>query len=173
MVIRAAKPEDAYGIARVRVNSWRSTYRGIIPADYLLKLSSSVIEWAEKTNRALKKREVKGFVAVVEEEIVGFILYGEERSGKYPDHPNEVYAIYILEKHQGNGLGSMLLQRAIQTMSSQGILIWALEMNPYRVFYERKQGQIVDSKERAFGDLSLQEIAYGWPGVKEDSIVGA
>ena len=36
--IRRALPSDAPGIARVHVESWRSTYVGIVPDDYLASL---------------------------------------------------------------------------------------------------------------------------------------
>ena len=37
--VRAAIPEDAASMARVHVDSWRSTYAGIVPAEYLAGLS--------------------------------------------------------------------------------------------------------------------------------------
>ena len=39
MRIREASPTDATAIARVHVDSWRTTYAGIVPADYLANLS--------------------------------------------------------------------------------------------------------------------------------------
>jgi hypothetical protein len=42
--IRAASPTDARGIAAVHVASWRTTYRGIVPADYLAGLSADARE---------------------------------------------------------------------------------------------------------------------------------
>ena len=39
MLIREASPTDAAAIARVHVDSWRTTYAGIVPADYLANLS--------------------------------------------------------------------------------------------------------------------------------------
>jgi hypothetical protein len=39
MNIRAAEPGDAAGIARVHVNSWRTTYPSILPAAVLASLS--------------------------------------------------------------------------------------------------------------------------------------
>jgi len=173
MVIREAVAADAYGLARVRVNGWRTTYRGIVPADYLLHVSSGSIEWAETVRTAIGRNELKGLVATVEEEIVGFILFGEERTGAYPLHKNEVYAIYILEGHQGLGIGSRLLERAVHSMCEAGLLIWALEENPYRTFYERKQGRIIDVKERTFGEVSLREVAYGWETAHHQAIIGA
>jgi len=39
MIIRKAKLDDATGIAKVHVDSWRTTYKGIIPDDFLNNLS--------------------------------------------------------------------------------------------------------------------------------------
>jgi len=39
MLIREASLTDTAAIARVHVDSWRITYAGIVPADYLAKLS--------------------------------------------------------------------------------------------------------------------------------------
>jgi hypothetical protein len=39
MIIRAAQPTDAAAIAKVHVDSWRTTYKGIVPDDFLAALS--------------------------------------------------------------------------------------------------------------------------------------
>lgn len=39
MQIRKATPSDAEGIARVHVESWKSTYINIVPEDFLKNLS--------------------------------------------------------------------------------------------------------------------------------------
>jgi hypothetical protein len=41
MVIREARLDDALAIARVHVDTWLSTYRGIVPEDYLARLDYS------------------------------------------------------------------------------------------------------------------------------------
>ena len=41
MVIRQAYPFDAPSIAAVSIESWRTTYGGIIPSDFLARLSRS------------------------------------------------------------------------------------------------------------------------------------
>jgi len=48
LIIRDAEPEDAADIARVHVDTWRSAYRGILPASYLKSISSQhrAIAWA-------------------------------------------------------------------------------------------------------------------------------
>ena len=39
MFIRKANIEDAMGIAKVHVDSWRTTYKGIVPEVFLENLS--------------------------------------------------------------------------------------------------------------------------------------
>jgi hypothetical protein len=72
IVIRAARAGDAEAIARVRVDSWRETYRGIIPQAYLdaMKLEQSRALW-EKVLTA-GSAAVSVFVAERGAEIVGF-----------------------------------------------------------------------------------------------------
>src|SRR6185295_19412561 len=42
--IRAAKPEDAAAIARVHTESWRTTYKDILPDDYIGKFTAAARE---------------------------------------------------------------------------------------------------------------------------------
>src|SRR5918998_4172552 len=52
-VVREARPADAAGIARVHVDTWRTTYRGIVPDDHLDALSYEARErfWAGALER--------------------------------------------------------------------------------------------------------------------------
>jgi hypothetical protein len=40
--IRAATPDDAVAIAHVHVESWRTTYEGIVPGEYLAGLDETL-----------------------------------------------------------------------------------------------------------------------------------
>ena len=53
MTIRPAEVQDAAGIARVHVESWRSTYQGIFPESFLASLSVERREnyWREQLLR--------------------------------------------------------------------------------------------------------------------------
>ncbi|MFK0522174.1 hypothetical protein ACINKY_08160 [Paenibacillus illinoisensis] len=50
--IREATINDAEGIAKVHVHSWRTTYKGIIPEEFLTNLS-----YKQETNYGLKISE--------------------------------------------------------------------------------------------------------------------
>ena len=45
-------------------------------------------------------------------------------------------------------------------------LVWVLEANPYRRFYESLDGQPAGEKMVEIGDRKLKEVAYGWADMK-------
>jgi hypothetical protein len=72
MLVREASLEDIEGIARVHVDSWRSTYKGIISESYLsnLTLEKRKKNWLWTFNNLNKDERI--FVAEVEGRIVGY-----------------------------------------------------------------------------------------------------
>ena len=75
--IRAARPEDADGIAFVHVESWKTTYAGIVPDDYLASLSvdGRTPIWVKQ----LQDPAVTSMVAEKDGRIVGFACGGNLR----------------------------------------------------------------------------------------------
>jgi L-amino acid N-acyltransferase YncA len=106
MRIRKAIASDAMGIAKVQVDTWRTTYQGIVPDDYL---DSMTFE-----NREHKWKEIlkEGTVYVAEEKgkVCGFSCGGKQRSENYPAYAGELYAIYLDQQYQRRGIGSLLLK---------------------------------------------------------------
>jgi GNAT superfamily N-acetyltransferase len=170
MFIREASPTDAAAIARVHVDSWRTTYAGIVPADYLANLSYARREqfWRD----LFSTPTLLGCVYVAAQdtgEIVGFASGGPERSGNAL-YRGELYAIYLLASYQRQGLGRGLTMAVVQRLLQCGLLsmlVWVLAANPGRAFYETLGGQQVDEKETTIGAAPLLEVAYGWPDLRE------
>ncbi|WP_281863413.1 GNAT family N-acetyltransferase [Planomicrobium okeanokoites] len=165
MKIRKATLADAKGIARVHVDSWRTTYRNIVPNTYLNQLSYEAREqlWKEnlKTNNNFVAENDGG-------EIIGFADGGKERTGKYAKLKGELYSIYILPHHQGKGIGRSLMKRVVEHLEESGhnsMLVWVLEENPSRGFYEKMGGKKVDRKTLTISGKVLNEIAYGWEDI--------
>jgi L-amino acid N-acyltransferase YncA len=95
MIIRAAHLEDAPGIAHVHVDSWRTTYKGIMPDKTLANLSyeQRTQQWVTR----LSKPHRETFIPVAEDgQIVGFVSGGPVRSEQEALYKSELYAIYIL-----------------------------------------------------------------------------
>src|SRR5215471_14604966 len=108
MLIREASPTDAAAIALVHVDSWRTTYAGIVSADYLANLSYARREqfWCD----ILSTPTPSGCVYVAAQEtggIVGFASGGPERSGNAL-YRGELCAIYLFASYQRQGLGRRL-----------------------------------------------------------------
>lgn len=162
MFIRKAELADASGIAKVHVDSWRTTYKGIVPDTYLDNLSY------ESREQVWMSGIKQNNVYIVEDEdsqIVGFASGGKERTGKYEAYVGELYAIYLLEGQQMKGLGQKLIQTVVEDLKEKklnSMLIWALKENPACRFYERLGGKKIDTAEIEIDGKKLSEIAYGW-----------
>jgi GNAT superfamily N-acetyltransferase len=165
MQIREATMADVATLARVHVDSWRTTYKGILPDDYLANLTYARREplWRQ----ILSKPAGQDIVYVAEEtpgDIVGFVSGGPERSGD-PVYTGEVYAIYLLERWQGQGIGRQLiitLVRQLMQLGLTSLLIWVLAQNPSRRFYEALGGRPVRERLEVTGGVELVDVAYGW-----------
>lgn len=162
MLIRKAEIGDVAGIAIVHVDSWRSTYKGIVPDNFLESLSYETREkiWATGV------RENHVYIAVDENgKVVGFASGGKERTGKYEAYVGELYAIYLLKEQQGKGIGRMLFQSVVDDLKEKkldSMLIWALEENPACRYYEALGGRKIDMAEIEIEGKKLNEVAYGW-----------
>jgi len=168
ITIRQARIEDAPGIAKVHVDSWRTTYAGIVPDDYLANLS-----YQRRTNLwddILRDAERKSIVYVAEneqQEIVGFVGGGPDRE-ENPPYEAELYTIYILQAYQGQGIGRRLVRVFAEQLLRAGMksmLLWVFAQNPSRHFYEALGGRYVKSAQFEIGGATLEEEAYGWEDV--------
>ncbi len=162
MIVRPATVADAAAIARVHVDSWRSTYRGLMPDKVLADLS-----YEERENLwvgGLSDRSKFIFVAEEADWIIGFAVGGPERSHD-PVYRAELYAIYLLEAHQRRGIGRNLAHALVARLRQErfsSLLVWVLTENPARKFYESLGGVQLRTKKIRIGGVRLDEVAYGW-----------
>lgn len=162
MIIRKAVQEDAEQIAKIHVDSWRETYKGILKDAYLEDLSY------EDRESLWKKAIPQTTVYVAENDkkaLVGFASCGKERSGDYADFTGELYTIYLLKKEHGKGIGKKLFQQCICELKQNGIysmVAFVLADNPARTFYERFGGIELEQLTIEIGGEKLLEIAYGF-----------
>lgn len=140
--MRAATRGDLRAIAEVHVESWRTTYAGLLEDDFLHRLSveERIGQWTSAMGVAGSHLLI---VEVPEAGIVGFAAGGPERSGD-PEHRAELYAIYLLKSYQRRGLGSALTRALVDRLVADGhdsLLVWVLVANPARRFYEKLGGR--------------------------------
>jgi GNAT superfamily N-acetyltransferase len=133
--VRQATPDDARALSEVRVDTWRVTYRGVIPQTVLDGLD---VERGERFFRGVIVAEGRaGFVAEQDGRVVGFALLGPSRD---LDGVGELYAIYVRKEAWGQGAGPALMDAAIDWLDGrwEEAVLWVAEENPRaRRFYER------------------------------------
>ena len=161
MKIRQAVLKDAPGIAKVHVDSWRTTYKEIIPGSYLNDLSYD--ERTDLWNRVLM--EERDNVIVAEDEagrIIGFASWnGREDSC-------DLTAIYLLEEFQGRGIGKKMFEKLFRHFKDMGygkITVEVLEDNKTRYFYEHYGAELTDTVEISIGGEMFNELIYEWDDV--------
>ena len=165
MMIRRAKMADAAAIAKVHVDSWRTTYKDIVPHDFLKNMTY------EKRKRLWESVLLEGCVFVAENgegQIIGFVTGGRERSGEYEDFQGELSTLYIVDAYQRRGLGKRLVKTLIEEIEALGfssMVVSVLEKNESKRFYEALGGQVIDKVEVEIGGKKLNELVYGWRNI--------
>jgi GNAT superfamily N-acetyltransferase len=144
----------------------------MLPEDMLLKLSSADHEarwWRHVLGRFRRRHYV--YVAKHQTDgVIGFISGGPaSESGLDPEA--EMYALYLLDEYQDEGIGRALFLRLATHLNREcghSLLVWVLSENPSRYFYEAMGGR----RTERMGIKEVQETAYGWADMAELVIVG-
>ena len=140
-LIRVARPEDARPVAEVHVESWRHTYRGVLPDEYLDRLSVDDREAMWQRVFADPDPKSGALVAEASGRIVGFASFGPSRDEDVPDGTGEVPAIYVEPAVLGTGVGRELFEAVASALRGSGFTraaLWVLAANTSaRRFYEK------------------------------------
>jgi GNAT superfamily N-acetyltransferase len=144
--VRAVRSEDAEAMAHVHVDSWRETYRGVMP-DRVLD-DPGMLEmrrrfWAT----VLADPRFEGTTAVAEEDgrIVGIALAGPTPNAE-EDGAAQLYVLYLLHGHHGSGLGRGLLDAVLD--DERPATLWVADPNPRAQAFYRKAGFTADGEEK-------------------------
>lgn len=168
MQIRRAELDDAPGIAKVHVDSWRTTYKDIIPNDFLNNLSYEQRTELWKKNIA----RTDNYVVISENnegQIIGF-ADAWKRNNNVVVNSGDLTSIYLLEEYQGNGIGKRLLKELFGHFKQMGykkIFVEVLEENKTRFFYEYYGAKLVKTVQIKIGGKVLNELIYEWNNVDE------
>jgi GNAT superfamily N-acetyltransferase len=162
--IRPAVPGDAAAIARIRVDSWRTTYAGMIPATILDRMDVSRNEtWISGLIEQPRPRATL-VVEGPDGTVKGYALAAPCRDDDVPGF-GEIEAIYLEPAARGSRLGRPLLEAAAGTLAGSGFetaVLWVLTRNEgARRFYERA-GFTPDGAIRSidFDGTPVEEIRY-------------
>jgi GNAT superfamily N-acetyltransferase len=170
MKIRPATLADVEAVARVFVESWKSTYEGLMPPAFLSGMSyESALDIFTQSFQSKDASYSVQVALTPAGDIVGFADSGLERG-----HPEkgvgELYGLYLLKAHQRQGTGEKLFRAAVRNLASKGIrsmVLWVLEQSPYRAFYVKMGGQLRPGvKQLALTGASVRMACYAWDDLK-------
>jgi len=172
ITIRRARKSDAAAIGRVHVETWQSTYAGLLP-DSLLAHMSDIRQsawWARVLSDPAEARGV--FVA---DDAGGMGVVGFGSCGPVRDPPEgldgnekrvgEVYTLYVESDFQNQGLGRRLLDALFRQLKADGCdtaVLWMLAENPTRFFYQGLGGALVGQRIDTMAGRDVEEVAYAW-----------
>jgi len=185
IAIRRARPSDAAAIGAVHVATWRSTYAGVLPDHYLANLS--VLRHAAGYEQAIADRRNGHavFVAVATGPdappgmegreggvVVGFASGGRARRAGIAQ--GEVETLYVLDDYRDRGVGRRLMRAMAAHLAAVGCrsaMLWVLEANPTRWFYQRLGGRPVARETIRFAGQVLEQLAFAWDPI--DTLLAA
>ena len=84
-------------------------------------------------------------------------------------YEGELYAIYLLPEYQRKGIGERLFNLGVEFFVEGGkssMYLLALEVSPYKSFYEKKGGEIVGRKRIEIEGVTYDELVYGWESLR-------
>lgn len=166
-LLRPATPEDAAGIAHVRLSGWRAAYRGLV-ADSVLDSLDEATDAERWAARIGADPEICTLVADLDPAVGGFCTYGPDRDEPV-DGRAEIYAVYVLPAAWGTGLGRHLIETVTGELAGRGITevrLWALAGNHMAHGFYQHLGFRLDGGERDLEGLpapdghDVREVRY-------------
>lgn len=159
--IRLNTLEDQAGMAKIKVDSWQQTYKGIIDQKYLDSLN-----YEEQTKKYIASfDEYKNTVLVAEDsnthEIIGYACFSPE-ANDFAD--SELVSIYLDPKHTKKGIGSSLFRevtKELKKYNKKTMILWCIKDNKNAIkFYEKLDGIKAFDKMAKIGNKVYQEYGY-------------
>jgi GNAT superfamily N-acetyltransferase len=177
--VRRARPSDAISIGSVHVAAWRSAYPGILPDDFLARLS--VPRQAAHYDAAIRSSSTGVFVASASgndvppgsgSRIIGFATAGRARTkmaGGGHLAEGEVETLYVLDDWRDRNVGRKLMRAAAAWLAEAGCkscYVWVLRDNPSRWFYQRLGGKPTAEAMIQFAGQKVPQTAFVWDPIE-------
>lgn len=170
--VREAREPDVPEIARIHVEAWQTSYAGIIPDDYLVRLTATGQQRQWRTS--VRRRDHLHRVFVAEDVnpgangIAGFASCGparHEKGSRRSPNDGEIFTLYVDPDRQGEGVGRELLMRCLEVLHGENrrnAIVWVLAENQARFFYEALGAQRIAQRQEAFAGTELEMAGYVW-----------
>jgi GNAT superfamily N-acetyltransferase len=149
--LRCAVPADVLSMARVHVDTWRETYRGLM-SDGVLDdpglLDSREKFWHEVlADSQFEQNRI--VVALHRGTLVGIAMAGpclEDGEGL-----SQLYVLYVYAAFHGAGVGAALLNGVV--VPGAPAVLWVADPNPRAQAFYRKNGFVADGAVKIEDDV--------------------
>ena len=155
VIYRRAIVDDAYGVEYVAAYSWKDTYSGLLPDEYLNTRIKQIDIRKEKTREFLRNNPNYLVATTDDNKVIGICYYCDCNIDKY-DGYGRIGALYLLKEYQGLGIGKELFKLGIKGLIDMGYDKMELECmqgNSAVNFYKKYLGRIVESIDYPIGDV--------------------
>jgi GNAT superfamily N-acetyltransferase len=160
IALRRAAAGDAPAIARVRIESWRTTYRGMIPDAYL-----DGMQIGERRSGTACSPRANATASSSPNRADGS-SFASGAMLRTSSVDAELVATYLRREFQHVGLGRRFVAAVVDAQSAYGatgLLTWVIAGNkPARAFYERLGGELLVEQPFQWDGMDLVEAGYGW-----------
>ncbi|UZX05557.1 GNAT family N-acetyltransferase [Arthrobacter sp. CDRTa11] len=138
-------------MARVHVDTWRETYRGLM-SDAVLD-DPTLLSWREKfwTAALTDPRYSQNSVAVASHEgtLIGIAMSGPSLDDA--EEPRQLYLLYTYAAFHGSGVGAALLNAVLD--STAPAALWVADPNPRAQAFYQKNGFVADGAVKTEDDV--------------------
>lgn len=152
-IIRKMDENDCKQVQQVATTSWHDTYNGIIP----LTIQNHFLKLAYNEEMLLHRVKTSYFfIAEVDDQMVGFANFSYLRKSENV----ELIAIYLLKEFHGKGIGSALLNEAIQFIEGLKKIYVTVEKENQSgfTFYQAKGFEIISEFDDLFDGHLLKSV---------------
>lgn len=142
LTIRLATREDAAAITRIRIETWRAAYAGLIDREVLDRLDpvSETRRRAERWDQVHADPRSRELLAERDGSAVGWAAFGPSIDREL-DRNGQLFALYAVPSEWSHGVGHALMTAVEERLRAAGFRhahLWVLEGNDRAAaFYER------------------------------------
>ena len=144
LTVRPARVEDVPQMARVNVQCWQETYRGLMSDAVLDDPGLLAVRMRFWTAALTDERYRENRVAVAKRDgrLVGIAMSGPPLdAGPWA---RQLYVLYVRAAEHGKGAGPSLLQAVVDPAESA--VLWVADPNPRARAFYRKHGFVADGE---------------------------
>ena len=163
LIIREATLEDIPEVAKLHVDSWNKTYKGIIEQEHLDNMKNNLDKRIERMKNEFNLRKM--IVVILDNEIVAFSEFTlTNEFSKDLDIDCELCGLYVKNEYLGKGIGSKVfdyVKNIFVENSKKKMGLWCVKENNNAInFYIRKGGIQVKEKPFTLAGKDYSELAF-------------